>query len=158
MYTECGYAAEDAVEKEFPGAAGIDAMKALIERLRQNPPKEFLGHQVTSLRDFEKQIELRDGKDIPISGIPRQNLLYFTNANGDWIAIRPSGTEPKVKAYVGVREHAGVLASDRRARAPASGRAVQDCSGDAGWGEHLVCLECTQIDLMSSALSCTSCA
>ena len=106
MYTECGYAAEDAVEKEFPGAAGIDAMKALIERLRQNPPKEFLGHQVTSLRDFEKQIELRDGKDIPISGIPRQNLLYFTNANGDWIAIRPSGTEPKVKAYVGVREHA----------------------------------------------------
>jgi len=106
MYTECGYAAEDAVEKEFPGAAGIDAMKALIERLRQNPPKEFLNHKVTSLRDFEKQIELRDGKEIPISGIPQQNLLYFTNANGDWIAIRPSGTEPKVKAYVGVREHA----------------------------------------------------
>ncbi len=106
MYTECGYAAEDAVEKEFPGAAGIDAMNALIEALRQSPPKEFLGHAVISLRDFKRGIELRDGKEFPIADIPPQNLLYFTNANGDWIAIRPSGTEPKVKAYVGVRDTA----------------------------------------------------
>lgn len=111
MYTECGYAAEDAVEKEFPGAAGIEAMNSLIEALRQSPPKEFLGHPVTSLRDFQKQIEIRNGQEIAMGEIPRQNLLYFTNANGDWIAIRPSGTEPKVKAYVGVREQAAYSAT-----------------------------------------------
>lgn len=104
MYNECGYYAEDAVEKEFPGAAGIAAMNRLIERLRQNSPENFLGHQVSSLRDFQRRIEIRDGRELPITTIPSQNLLYFTNANGDWIAIRPSGTEPKVKAYVGVRE------------------------------------------------------
>ncbi len=106
MYDECGYAAEDAVEKEFPGAAGIDAMTNLIEQIRQEPPKEFLGHPVTSARDFKTLKEIRDGKEQPITHVPSQNLLYFTNANGDWVAIRPSGTEPKVKAYLGVREQA----------------------------------------------------
>lgn len=106
MYRECGYAAEDAVEKEFPGASGIDAMTRLIERIRQLPPREFLGHPVSSARDFQTRKEMREGKEIPIVHVPAQNLLYFTNANGDWVAIRPSGTEPKVKAYLGVREQA----------------------------------------------------
>jgi phosphoglucomutase len=106
MYSECGYAAEDAVEKEFPGAAGIDAMTNLIEQIRKAPPNEFLGYPVSSARDFKVLKEWRDGKEFPISHVPAQNLLYFTNQNGDWIAIRPSGTEPKVKAYLGVREQA----------------------------------------------------
>lgn len=110
MYTECGYATEDAVEKEFPGAAGIDAMTNLIEQIREAPPKEFLGHPVSSARDFKTLKETRDGKEIPISHMPAQNLLYFTNKNGDWVAIRPSGTEPKVKAYLGVREQAAYSA------------------------------------------------
>ncbi|MFZ5630860.1 MAG: phospho-sugar mutase [Spirochaetota bacterium] len=110
MYTECGYAAEDAVEKEFPGAAGIDAMTNLIEQIRKAPPKEFLGYPVFSARDFKVLKEMRDGKEIPISHVPAQNLLYFANANGDWVAIRPSGTEPKVKAYLGVREQSAFSA------------------------------------------------
>lgn len=110
MYTECGYAAEDAVEKEFPGAAGIDAMTNLIEQIRKAPPKEFLGYPVFSARDFKVLREMRDGKEIPISHVPAQNLLYFANANGDWVAIRPSGTEPKVKAYLGVREQSAFSA------------------------------------------------
>lgn len=104
MYTDCGYAAEDAVEKEFPGAEGIAAMSALVEKLRANPLKEFLGSPVASLRDFKKRVEVREGKDTPITEIPAQNLIYYTNRAGDWFAIRPSGTEPKVKAYVGVRD------------------------------------------------------
>lgn len=106
MYTECGYCAEDAIEREFPGAAGIDAMTNLIEQIRRAPPKDFLGYPVTSARDFKTLKELRDGNEQPITHVPAQNLLYFTNANGDWVAIRPSGTEPKVKAYLGVREQA----------------------------------------------------
>ncbi|MBX3720849.1 MAG: phospho-sugar mutase [Turneriella sp.] len=104
MYAECGYASEDAVEKEFPGAEGIAAMGAVVEKLRQNPLTEFLGSPVTSLRDFKKGTEIRAGKEIPIQDIPAQNLIYYTNAAGDWFAIRPSGTEPKVKAYVGIRQ------------------------------------------------------
>ncbi len=106
MYDECGYAAEDAIEREFPGAAGIDAMTNLIEQIRKAPPKEFLGHPVLSARDFRTLKEIRDGEELPITHVPAQNLLYFTNNNGDWLAIRPSGTEPKVKAYLGVRERA----------------------------------------------------
>jgi len=105
MYAECGYAAEDAVEKEFPGAEGIAAMGSVVEKLRANPLKEFLGSPVVSLRDFKKRIEYRDGKEIPITEIPAQNLIYYTNAAGDWFALRPSGTEPKVKAYVGIRQN-----------------------------------------------------
>lgn len=129
MYRECGYAAEDAVEKEFPGAAGIDAMNDLIERLRQSPPKEFLGFKVESMRDFKKLTEVKEGKESPITSVPAQNLLYFTNANGDWIAIRPSGTEPKVKAYVGVREHSPYTAE---VQAHAAKRLAELCSVASG--------------------------
>lgn len=103
MYRECGYAAEDAVEKEFPGAAGIEVMQGLMEKIRKAHPLEFVKSPVVSVRDFQILREFSHGKEIPITHVPKQNLLYFTNANGDWIAIRPSGTEPKIKAYLGVR-------------------------------------------------------
>lgn len=103
MYRECGYAAEDAVEKEFPGAAGIATMQNLMEKIRNMPPHEFGKAPVISVRDFQSLREFRNGQEIPITHVPAQNLLYFTNANGDWLAIRPSGTEPKIKAYLGVR-------------------------------------------------------
>lgn len=104
MYTACGYFAEDAVEREFPGAEGIAEMATLVEKLRKSPPSEMLGSPITTLRDFKSGVEIRDGKESPIAGIPAQNLLFLINERGDWLAIRPSGTEPKVKAYVGVRE------------------------------------------------------
>ncbi|MBV6493660.1 MAG: Phosphoglucomutase [Turneriella sp.] len=102
MYSECGYAAEDAVEKEFLGSEGISAMNAVVDALRQKPITEFLGAPVVSVRDFKTGVEKRGGKEIPIEDIPTQNLLYYTNTAGDWFALRPSGTEPKLKAYVGV--------------------------------------------------------
>ncbi|MFO1472383.1 MAG: hypothetical protein U1F27_15265, partial [Turneriella sp.] len=104
MYQTCGYAAEDAVEREFPGADGIAAMANLVENLRLSPPTEMLGAQITVVRDFKRSVEKRDGKEFPITDIPPQNLLYLINERGDWVAVRPSGTEPKVKAYVGVRD------------------------------------------------------
>lgn len=104
MYETCGFAAEDAVEREFPGADGIAAMADLVEKLRLSPPAEMLGSKITTVRDFKRSIETRDGKQSPITDIPAQNLLYLINARGDWLAVRPSGTEPKVKAYVGVRD------------------------------------------------------
>ena len=104
MYEACGYAAEDAVEREFPGADGIAAMADLVEKLRTTPPKEMLGSPITTIRDFKQSIETHNGTAKPIEGIPSQNLLFLINAQGDWVAVRPSGTEPKVKAYVGVRD------------------------------------------------------
>ena len=104
MYDACGYYSEDAVEREFPGAEGIAEMAAVVDKLRTAPPEEMLGSPITTIRDFKKGIETHNGASKPIEGIPAQNLLFFINAQGDWVAVRPSGTEPKVKAYVGVRD------------------------------------------------------
>jgi len=90
MYRDCGYAAEDAVEAEFPGATGIAAMNALVDKLRKNPLTNLVGAPISTVRDFMNET-------------PAQNMLIYTNTNGDWLALRPSGTEPKIKAYVGVR-------------------------------------------------------
>ncbi|MBS0617384.1 MAG: phospho-sugar mutase [Spirochaetes bacterium] len=105
MYSECGYAIEDAHEQEFLSAEGGAAMRALIDGIRQNPPREFLDFPVTIVRDFLRRTQTQSGNISPIMHIPTQDLLHFTNSNGDWLALRPSGTEPKLKAYFGVREH-----------------------------------------------------
>jgi phosphoglucomutase len=103
MYAECGYYAEDAIEREFPGAEGIAQMANAIEKIRSAPFQEFLGSSVICYRDFKTRIQIREGNSTAITEIPLQNLLYFENAAGDWLAFRPSGTEPKLKAYVGIR-------------------------------------------------------
>lgn len=104
MYDACGFFAEDAVEREFHGAEGIAEMANVVDKLRTAPPKDMLGSPITTIRDFKKGTETHNGVSKPIEGIPSQNLLFFINAQGDWVAVRPSGTEPKVKAYVGVRD------------------------------------------------------
>lgn len=102
MYSECGYAAEDAVERTFLGSEGIHSMQRLMNEVRVNAPKEFLASRVVKLRDFQTFKEIVDGEDRAMTHLPQQNLLHITNSQGDWLAIRPSGTEPKVKVYLGV--------------------------------------------------------
>jgi len=104
MYSECGYAIEDAHEQDFLGAEGGAEMRTLLNRIRQNPPRDFLDYPVTLVRDFLQRTQTENGSKSPITHVPAQDLLHFANSNGDWIALRPSGTEPKLKAYFGVRE------------------------------------------------------
>ncbi|ORT99743.1 Phosphomannomutase [Anaerovibrio sp. JC8] len=75
---------------EFPGLSGMDKMAGIMQGLRENPPKEFAGLKVTKSVDYKKTEE---------TGLPAANVLIYTLEDGATIVVRPSGTEPKIKAY-----------------------------------------------------------
>ncbi len=75
---------------EFPGLSGISKMAGIMDGLRKNPPAEIGGYMVTKVMDYLKPSE---------TGLPAANVLIYTLEGGATVIIRPSGTEPKVKAY-----------------------------------------------------------
>ena len=75
---------------EFPGLSGMDKMADIMRALRQNPPKEIAGYAVTQVTDYEKPEQ---------TGLPAANVLVYGLEGGATVVIRPSGTEPKIKAY-----------------------------------------------------------
>lgn len=75
---------------EFPGLSGMDKMASIMEKLRTEPPKEFAGKAVVRVKDYEKMEE---------TGLPRTNVLIYELSDGATVIVRPSGTEPKIKAY-----------------------------------------------------------
>jgi len=75
---------------EFPGLSGMDKMAAIMHALRQVPPKEIAGYAVTQVTDYEKPEQ---------TGLPAANVLVYALEGGATVVIRPSGTEPKIKAY-----------------------------------------------------------
>ncbi len=75
---------------EFPGLSGMDKMASIMEKLRTEPPKEFAGKAVVKVKDYEKTEE---------TGLPRANVLIYELSDGATVIVRPSGTEPKIKAY-----------------------------------------------------------
>ena len=76
----------------------------MMEKLRSNPPKEFDGLKVLKFRDYEKDTitDLATGEVTP-TGLPKSNVLYFEIENDSWCCARPSGTEPKIKFYMGIK-------------------------------------------------------
>lgn len=70
-----------------------------MKDLRENPPKELCGMKVTAVRDYLKGTRTADGKVEP-TGLPKSDVLYFELEKGNWVCVRPSGTEPKIKLYV----------------------------------------------------------
>ena len=79
---------------EFPGLSGMDKMADIMRALRQNPPKEIAGYAVTHVTDYEKPEQ---------TGLPAANVLVYALEGGATVVIRPSGTEPKIKAYFTTR-------------------------------------------------------
>ncbi len=75
---------------EFPGLSGMDKMADIMRALRQNPPKEIAGYAITHVTDYEKPEQ---------TGLPAANVLVYALEGGATVVIRPSGTEPKIKAY-----------------------------------------------------------
>jgi len=104
LYEEYGYFKEKTLNLVMPGLDGLQKMKALMDDLRANPPKEIGGQEVLRLRDYQ------DGS-IWVAGLGKvgttpfggSNVLYFELADGSNFIVRPSGTEPKVKVYLLVR-------------------------------------------------------
>ena len=117
MYEEYGYFKEDLYTITLKGIDGSKQIDAMMDKLRSNPPKEFGDLKVVSMRDYENDtvLDLATGKVTP-TGLPKSNVLYFDLTNDSWCCARPSGTEPKIKFYMGVK---GTSLEDAKSRVDA---------------------------------------
>ena len=112
LFWQYGYHAERTVSKTMPGSEGMARMKALMARLRSQPPETLGGLKVAATRDYlNRLVVTADGAKRPLDG-PRDDLLIFDlEKTGNYAAVRPSGTEPKVKFYTFAFEPAEQLAN-----------------------------------------------
>ena len=95
VYSEFGYFLEVSHSKEFEGAAGADIMKKLMESYTAHPPTTIAGQAVVKMIHFGKDDVIDSEGDL----LPKENMLFFDLADGNRFAVRPSGTEPKIKYY-----------------------------------------------------------
>mgnify|MGYP003291568751 CR=1 FL=1 len=104
MYEKYGYFKEDMYTITLKGIDGSRQIAEMMDKLRSNPPKEFGELKVLSFRDYEvdKVINMETGEK-STTGLPKSNVLYFELTNDSWCCARPSGTEPKIKFYMGVK-------------------------------------------------------
>ena len=102
-YIKYGFFKEKLISLEKKGVKGNKEIKSIIENLRNNPAKELAGSEVILIQDFQKseQIKCKSQKKI-ILNFPKSNLLIFESEDGSRVAVRPSGTEPKIKFYFSV--------------------------------------------------------
>ena len=98
LYAKYGYFAEKTTAIEFDGLDGADKMNRLMTHFREANPESFAGYKVMSVMDLQAQTitYLEDGHSVDVD-LPESNVLKYQLENETWIAIRPSGTEPKVK-------------------------------------------------------------
>lgn len=104
MYEKYGYFKEDLYTITLKGIDGTRQIAEMMEKLRSHPPKNFGDLKVSRFRDYKTgQItDMETGKVSP-TGLPESNVLYFDLTNDSWCCARPSGTEPKIKFYMGVK-------------------------------------------------------
>ncbi len=116
MYAKYGYYMETVETITLKGVDGLAAMGAMMSGLRQNPPKTVTGKAVVCMKDFQNQTatETQTGAVAPIE-LPVSDVLHFALEGGDWFCVRPSGTEPKIKIYMGVKGTDGEEAKKRLA-------------------------------------------
>ena len=122
MYEQYGYYKDDIKSVTLKGIEGLQKIQEIMDTLRQNPPSEFAGYKVVSVRDYKKDTitDLATGEVRP-TGLPNSNVLYYDLTDDAWVCVRPSGTEPKVKFYYGVK---GTSLEDADQRSAVMGEAV----------------------------------
>ena len=104
MYEKYGYYKEKQMSITLKGIEGAEEIKKMMENMRNNPAKEIAGLKVKSFGDYSKQeITDENGNKKP-TGLDKSNVLYFDLEKNAWVCVRPSGTEPKIKFYMGVCE------------------------------------------------------
>ncbi|MBO4456770.1 MAG: phospho-sugar mutase [Butyrivibrio sp.] len=104
MYEEYGYYKEGQYSITMKGKEGAEQIAAIMDKLRSNPPKQFGNWKVEEFRDYKtgKVINMETGEESK-TGLPTSNVLYFALNDDSWCCARPSGTEPKIKFYMGVK-------------------------------------------------------
>jgi len=122
MYEKYGYYKDAVKAIGLSGIEGLAKIQSIMETLRNNTPTEVGGYKVTSARDYKLDTikDVATGEVKP-TGLPSSNVLYYDLEDGAWICVRPSGTEPKIKFYFGVK---GTSLEDAEEKENALGAAV----------------------------------
>ena len=104
MYEKYGYYKDNVKAITLKGIEGLEKIQTILETLRADAPKEIGGYKVLKVRDYKKDTitDLADGK-VTSTGLPASNVLYYELEDDAWVCVRPSGTEPKVKFYYGIK-------------------------------------------------------
>ena len=122
MYERYGYYKDDVKSITMKGIEGLDKTKKILEDLRNNPPAQIGKYQVLSARDYKKDtIQNMKTGEITATGLPSSNVLYYDLEDDAWVCVRPSGTEPKVKLYYGIK---GASLEDANEKSQELGKAV----------------------------------
>ena len=104
MYERYGYYKDSVKSITLKGIEGLAKIQEIMDTLRKNPPTQVGDYKVTSFRDYkEDKITNLETKEVCPTGLPKSNVLYFDMTDDAWLCVRPSGTEPKVKFYYGIK-------------------------------------------------------
>ena len=102
IYKEYGYFAEKTISVTLSGVDGAEQIKAIMAKFRENGPKDFNATAISVTEDFKAQTSTAVDGTVTALTTPPSDVLKYTLADGSWIAVRPSGTEPKIKFYIAV--------------------------------------------------------
>jgi phosphoglucomutase len=104
IYEKYGYYKEGISTITLKGADGAVKMKELLDSIRENPPTKLGSYKVLRVRDYKEHtiVDCKTGKKSE-TDLPTSNVLYYDLEDNAWCCVRPSGTEPKVKFYMGVK-------------------------------------------------------
>ena len=103
IYKKYGFYKEGQISIVLKGADGAEQIKAKMEKMRANPPKSLAGHKVIEVRDYKEHTIVKENGERSETDLPTSNVLYYDLTDNAWCCVRPSGTEPKIKFYMGVR-------------------------------------------------------
>lgn len=122
MYERYGYYKDDIQSVTLKGIEGLEKIQEIMGSLRKNPPVQIGDYEVLKTRDYkeDKVIDLQT-KEESKTGLPNSNVLYYDLSDHAWLCVRPSGTEPKVKFYYGIK---GTSFEDANAKSEKLGREV----------------------------------
>ena len=103
IYKKYGFYKEGQISIVLKGADGAEQIKAKMEKMRANPPKSLDEHKVMEVRDYKEHTIVKENGERSETDLPTSNVLYYDLTDNAWCCVRPSGTEPKIKFYMGVR-------------------------------------------------------
>lgn len=113
LYATYGYFNEKTISVKMAGIEGSEKIKALMKRFRDQAPTEFNDIKVTEVEDFKTSTKTSADGTIETIEMPAADVLKYTMEDGSWIAIRPSGTEPKIKFYIGAKAETNEEAAEK---------------------------------------------
>ena len=122
LYERYGYYKDDIKSITLKGIEGLQKIQEILETLRKNTPTQIGSYRVVSARDYKADtVKNLETGEVKPTGLPSSNVLYYDLTDDAWLCVRPSGTEPKVKFYYGIK---GASLEDADAKSAALGEQV----------------------------------